>query len=44
MHTTCLQNLIWNDANNTSIEEISGTAYASKAYSAADFPATQRNL
>lgn len=35
MHTTCLQNLTRNDANNISIEEIPNTAYASKAYSAA---------
>lgn len=44
MHTPCLQNLIWNDANNTCVEEIPGTAYAPEAYSAGDFPTTQSNL
>lgn len=44
MHTPCLQNLIWNDANNTSVEEIPGTAYAPKVYSAADFPSTWSSL
>lgn len=44
MHTPCLQNLIWNDATNTSVEKIPGIAYAPKAYSGADFPTTRSNI
>lgn len=44
MHTPCRQNQIWNDANIISVKEVPGIAYALKAYSAADFPATWSNL